>query len=220
MLRKPNHAQAEVPSVFASLWEAIVGALNWSRRVYEVVRRHLETEPLVEPPGLDAAKVADELDRLRVASPSGLDRDADELLTDAPRAVLFIDDQGVDGDQVPCPLELTPRRHSDQPDDVAVTLGHDHLGRRRRRQLGDNGLRGHRPPELVEELADARSILRDGDAQRRIHGGDRTSGRRPLSAESVLLSNFGASRRSADRPGATVDPSGQQLRSAQHSLGA
>jgi hypothetical protein len=64
---------------------------------------------------------------------SGRDGDSDELIADALRAIRFIDDQCVDGDQVPSSLELSPRRHSNQPNDVAITLSHNDLGRRRRR---------------------------------------------------------------------------------------
>src|SRR5256886_3094609 len=72
------------------------GTPNLSCGIHEVVRRHLEAESLVEPAGLDAAKVADELDGLSVALFSGLDGDADELFADALRAILLIDDQCVD----------------------------------------------------------------------------------------------------------------------------
>jgi hypothetical protein len=142
---------------------------TWLGGVHEIIRCHFETEPLVEPTGVDTAKIADEFDGLSAASFRGLDGGANELFADAPRALLLVHDQWVEGDQVPRALKLTPRGHRDQPDDVAVTLGHDHLGRGRRRQLGDDGVWGHRPSELVEEFADARRVFRDGDAQRRVH---------------------------------------------------
>ena len=45
-----------------------------------------------------------------------LEGDADQPLADAVRTVRLIDDQGVNSDEVPRPLELPPSRDSDETD--------------------------------------------------------------------------------------------------------
>ena len=79
---------------------------------------------------IDAAQVADRLHCLRVAACRRLEGETDQLFADTPRTVCLINDQGVNGDQVPRPLELASSSDCDQTDDVAITLCDKDLSRR------------------------------------------------------------------------------------------
>ena len=59
-----------------------------------------------------------------------LEGDADQPLADALRTVRLIDDQGVNSDEVPRPLELPPSGDSYETDNVSIRLGDDNLSRR------------------------------------------------------------------------------------------
>ena len=149
-------------AVLAEIWVQ-------SGRAHEVVRGHLEAEPLIEPASLDAAKCTHYLDRLSVGPRRGLERDVDQPLTNSPRPVGLVDDQRVDRDEVPGPLELPSRCDGNNTNDIVIELGDHHVRRRRCRELSDDALRWDDPPKLIEQLADAGRVLQDRWAQRHVH---------------------------------------------------
>src|SRR5438132_12026933 len=140
-----------------------------SGRAHEVVRGHLEAEPLIEPASLDAAKCTHYLDRLSVVPRRSLERDVDQPFANSLRPVGFVDDQRVDRDEVPGPLELPSRRDGNNTNDIVMELGDHDVRRRRCRELSDDVLRWDDPSELIEQLADAGRVLRHRWAQRHVH---------------------------------------------------
>ena len=148
-----------------------VPAEGWAQsgRAHEVVRGHLEAEPLVEPASLDAAKCTHYLDRLSVVPRRSIERDVDQPLANSPRPVGFVDDQRVDRDEVPGPLELPSRCDGNNTYDIVMEFGDHDVRRRRCRELSDDVLRWDDPSELIEQLADAGRVLRHRWAQRHVH---------------------------------------------------
>ena len=99
------------------------------KRAHEVVRREIESEPFVEPTSVDTANMADELHRLGATACRRFKGGTDELFADATSPVCLVDHQGVDGDEVARPLELSPGADRDETDHVAVRLDDDDLSR-------------------------------------------------------------------------------------------
>ena len=73
--------------------------------------------------------MADCLYCLGVTTRRRFEGDTDKLFSDAPRPVHLVDDQGVNGDEAPCPLELTSSGDRNEADDLTVRLGNDNLSR-------------------------------------------------------------------------------------------
>src|SRR5439155_5056020 len=173
--REPGHLSPLWVSLAAPPGRATCGsavpAEVWvqSGRAHEVVRGHLETEPLIEPASLDAAKCTHYLDRLSVVPRRSLERDVDQPFANSLRPVGFVDDQRGDRDEVPGPLELSSRCDGNSTTDIVMERGDHDVRRRRCRELSDDVLRWDDPSELIEQLADAGRVLRHRWAQRHVH---------------------------------------------------
>ena len=81
----------------------------------------------------------------------------------------LVDDQRVDRDEVPGPLELPSRCDGNNTNDIVIELGDHDVRRRRCRELSDDALGWDDPPKLIEQLADAGRVLRHRWAQRHVH---------------------------------------------------